>query len=338
MIVVSHYRILDAEESAGLVNEKREFAMEVLVGLSERPKRLSAKYFYDDAGSKIFEEIMSLYEYYPTPCEREIFEVHKAGILAPLIERPFNLVDLGAGDGDKTLVLIRHLLDAGADFRYVPIDISEDAMRRMTDAIAAEYPTLKLEGIVADYFDGIRWLGAQDDSRANLTLFLGSNIGNFDKGNARGFLRRLWNSMSAGDHLLVGFDLKKDINTLLRAYSDDQGVTARFNLNLLTRMNRELGANFDVDKFQHFGTYDVTSGAMKSYLISLEKQSVYIDELQCTFEFDPFEPIFTEYSYKYLSTDIDELADVTGFAEVERFYDQRRFFCDALWRVEKSGR
>lgn len=312
--------------------------MDVLVGLSETPKRVSSKYFYDEEGSRIFQEIMNLYEYYPTPCEREIFDAHKAEIVAPVVDKPFNLIDLGAGDGDKTLILIRHLLEVGADVRYVPIDISEDAMRDMTNAIAETHPNLVIEGLVGDYFDGIRWLGAQADRRSNLVLFLGSNIGNFDKGNARAFLRRLWTSMAADDHLLVGFDLKKDINTMLRAYSDDQGVTARFNLNLLERMNRELGANFALDKFQHFGTYDVNSGAMKSYLISLERQSVHIEELHYTFEFEPYEPIFTEYSYKYLSTDVDALAEATGFAEVERFYDRRNFFCDALWRVVKNPR
>jgi uncharacterized SAM-dependent methyltransferase len=158
---------------------------------------------------------------------------------------------------------------------------------------------------------------------------------NFDRARARAFLRRMWSDLKSGDRLLIGFDLKKDIELLLDAYNDSQGITTAFNLNLLTRINRELHADFDVSKFRHFGTYDVFSGAMHSYLVSLAQQTVYIDALQLTFEFKPWEPIFTEYSYKYLESDIAALSADAGFVVERQFFDHRHWFVDSLWRAEK---
>jgi uncharacterized SAM-dependent methyltransferase len=174
---------------------------------------------------------------------------------------------------------------------------------------------------------------SQQDDRERLVLFLGSNIGNFDKPRARAFLRRIWSGLTEGDHLMVGFDLKKDIEVLLDAYNDREGVTSAFNLNLLSRINRELGGDFALDKWRHYGTYNVFTGAMESYLVSLEAQDVSIDALRTAFHFEPWEPIHTEYSYKYLERDIDDLAEVCGFDIQDRYMDPRRWFCDALWRV-----
>jgi uncharacterized SAM-dependent methyltransferase len=167
-------------------------------------------------------------------------------------------------------------------------------------------------------------------------LFLGSNIGNLDRPRARTFLRRLWTGLASGDHVLIGFDLKKDIERLLAAYNDREGVTASFNLNLLTRINRELGGHFDAARFRHFSTYNVFSGAMESYLVSLDPQEVRIDRLQSSFTFRAWEPLHTEYSYKYLLADIERLAKESGFEVVSHFHDRRGFFADSLWRVEKG--
>ncbi|MEO1171737.1 MAG: L-histidine N(alpha)-methyltransferase, partial [Myxococcota bacterium] len=153
---------------------------------------------------------------------------------------------------------------------------------------------------------------------------------------SRVFLRQLWESLNPHDLVLIGFDLKKDIDVLLRAYNDSEGLTAQFNLNLLTRINRELGGNFDVNRFRHYGTYDVQSGAMESYLVSLAQQTVYIDSLHQTFEFQPFEAVHTEYSYKFLETDIANLAEATDFRPIGHWYDSRHWFTSHLWRVEKS--
>jgi len=332
----SSYRVLSAEERSRLHDSGREFALDVLTSLSEQPKRLPSKYFYDDEGSRLFQKIMGLGEYYPTGCEREILENHGRSIVASCPQGPMNLIDLGAGDGAKTRVLIDHLHASGADFRYVPLDISEGAIRELAGKLEADYPWLEIEGLVCDYADGLAWLAQMDANRTNVVLFLGSNLGNFDRARSRAFLRLLWTSLRDGDYVLVGFDLKKDIDVLLHAYNDAEGVTAAFNLNLLSRINRELGADFRLEAFRHFGTYDVFSGAMKSYLVSLEQQRVDIAALGRTFDFEPWEPVLTEYSYKYLESDITDLAEATGFAIDAIYRDSRRYFADALWRVVKT--
>ncbi|MEM6731613.1 MAG: L-histidine N(alpha)-methyltransferase [Myxococcota bacterium] len=332
---ISGYRRLDADEITNPLSS-RQFSLDVLTGLSEKPKRLPSRYFYDDEGSRLFSAICDNGDYYPTRSETEILETYLDQILDQVGNtRPINVVDLGAGDGRKTMVFLDRCSARGIDAQFVPIDISEGAMRDLVEKMGNERPELSVQGIVADYFDGLHWL-SQSKDRLNLVLFLGSNIGNFNKYQARVFLRQLWEALNPHDLLFTGFDLKKDIDILLRAYNDSEGLTARFNLNLLTRINRELGANFDTNRFRHYGTYDVQSGAMESYLVSLAWQSVYIDSLHQTFEFEPFEAVHTEYSYKFLETDIEELAAATDFRPIGHWYDSRHWFTNHLWRVEKS--
>jgi L-histidine Nalpha-methyltransferase len=330
------YRILGPEAVSALHDPHREFAYDVLVGLSERPKRVPSKYFYDEAGSRGFQAIMELPEYYLTRCETEILEKNCERILEPLMGEKINVVDLGAGDGKKTMIVLEHLRRAKADFTYVPIDISESAMRDLVDTVRARMPDVRIEGLVGEYSQCVEALGKEDASRRNLVLFLGSNIGNFNSVRARAFLRRLWSVLREDDRVLIGFDLKKDIEILLAAYNDRRGVTREFNLNLLHRMNRELGAHFDVKSFRHFGTYNVFSGAMESYLVSLEAQIVRVDALEMSFSFDAWEPVHTEYSYKYLRSDVESLAKDTGFTYEARFEDERGYFLDARWRVLKT--
>jgi len=316
------------------VDEKQKLALDVLLGLSETPKRISSKYIYDEEGSRIFQEIMRLPEYYPTRCEREILRSHKGAILEPIKEEAFELVELGAGDGSKTEVLLRHFAESSARFRYVPVDISESSQQGLCDTLEERMPGLSVLAIVAEYFDALQWLTANEKER-KLVLFLGSNIGNFSRSQTRVFLRSMWNALNPGDRVLIGFDLKKDIDVLLDAYNDAAGTTARFNKNILRRINRELGGDFDLSKFRHYATYDVFSGAMESYLVSLETQVVTIREMQERFEFAPWEPIHTEYSYKYLESDIERIAAEAGFVIEGQFFDDRRYFVDSLWRVEK---
>lgn len=329
----SGYRVLAPKE---VRSDDRELAYEVLVGLSEHPKRLPSRLFYDDEGSRLFQRIMALGEYYLTDCEREILEAHKGDLADAVAAEAVNVVDLGAGDGEKTFILLDHLAKRSIEHCYVPIDISEGAMRTLVERATTRLPLLDVEGIIAEYSDGLEALAQAESGRRNLVLFLGSNIGNFDRARSRAFLRRLWNALNPGDLLLIGFDLKKDIDLLLRAYNDREGVTAAFNLNLLTRLNRALGAQFDTEKFRHFGTYDVFSGAMQSYLVSLERQLIEISQLSLAFQFEPWEPIHTEYSYKYLRSDVTTLAKDTGFSIQAEFLDDKRWFLDSLWRVEKA--
>ena len=244
----------------------------------------------------------------------------------------YDYTSFGAGDGTKTFLLLDALRRAGVTTRYVPVDISEGAMASLHAKVEAKLPDQAVHGLVGDYVGALRHLSTVDD-RHRLVLFLGSNIGNFDKPRARAFLRRLWTGLRPGDHALIGFDLKKDIEVLLAAYNDRNGTTSAFNLNLLARINRELGGHFDLSEWRHYGTYNVFTGAMESYIVSLKEQHVAIDALRTSFHFMPWEPIHTEYSYKYLDHDITDLAAFTGFEIVSRFCDDKKWFCDALWRV-----
>jgi dimethylhistidine N-methyltransferase len=330
------YKVIDAKDIELATGEEHDFALDVLLGLSKEQKSIPPKYFYDDRGSELFEEITQLSEYYPTSCESEILERHRGEISALIGDRPFNIVELGAGDGHKTEIILRQLRDDGRSFQYVPIDISEGAMRSLTTRLADGKPPMRIQGIVGDYFHGLIWHSFNHSDR-NLALFLGSNIGNMDGHEARAFLRSLWNYLEKDDLLLIGFDLKKSTDVLLPAYSDARGVTAEFNLNLLDRMNRELGANFDRGKFKHYAMYDAVSGGMRSYLISTEEQTVTIEAVRTRFQFAAYEAIHTEYSYKFLDTDIRDLAAISGFEIVDQFYDRQKYFTDSVWRVVKTG-
>jgi L-histidine N-alpha-methyltransferase len=316
---------------------KQELGLSVLEGLSKRPKNLPSHLFYNDKGSDLFTKIMSLKEYYPTRCEAEILKSQKNEILSYFPQGFFNLIELGCGDGQKTLILLEELLKKKREFQFVPLDISQAAVETLISNLKKKLKKIEfsIQGLVAEYFQGLSWLN-QQESKKNVVLFMGSNIGNFQKFTAMRFLRNLWLSLNAGDLVMIGFDLKKDLDTLYDAYNDKKGITKEFNLNVLDRMNEQLGANFDRSKFQHQGLYNVQTGAMESYLMSLEQQEVFIKDLGKSFSFDPWEPIHMEYSYKYLTKDIEELAESTGFEIVKHFKDSKGYFIDSLWRVIKD--
>lgn len=316
---------------------ERAFATDVLLGLTSDLKRLSSRYIYDARGSELFSRIMDLEEYYPTRCEREILEHHQEAFAQAAGSEPFNLVELGAGDGRKTSILLEHFLQQGLEFRYVPIDISADALRQLLHNLRQRYPKLAVEGLVADYQEGLSWLKEQS-TRRNFVLFMGSNIGNFNMAQALQFLQRLWHSLQHNDLLAIGFDLKKDPRIIQRAYDDAGGVTAEFNLNLLHRINRELGGNFNVDQFSFYSTYVPLSGAIESYLMSEKAQEVRIEELNLTVRFEEWEPIHTEYSVKYTLKEAELLAANAGFEVVQHLQDDKRWFTDSIWRVVKASK
>lgn len=332
----SGYRILDRADTVESFDETNAFALDVLVGLSDARKSLPSKYLYDAKGSRLFHEITHLKEYYPTDCEIEILETQFAQIGSYVKGKPFNLVELGAAYGRKARILMQKLVKQGLEFQYVPIDISEGAMKELVANVHKALPNLEVCGLVSDYFQGLKWLNNRYE-RKNFVIFLGSSIGNFTRAQSRFFLRNVWSALKDGDNVMVGFDLKKDIELLLDAYNDSKGITAEFNINLLRRINNELGGEFDTNKFRFFCTYDVFSGAMESYLVSLKKQVVYIDKIGLSFSFEPWEPIHTEYSYKYLVSDIETLAVETGFLVEEHLFDSKRFFTDSIWHVNKPG-
>lgn len=314
---------------------KHKFATDLLLGLSAQPKHIPSKYFYDDAGSRLFQQIMNLPEYYLTNCEMQVLETHAADIVSKLGSGPVNIVELGAGDGSKTKVILKSFFEKNIPITYYPLDISNDALKQLISAFGKEFEQLKIQGIQSDYEEGVRWI-SKHNSQKNLILFLGSNIGNMLLKDAKTFLRKLWKSLNHEDEVLIGFDLKKDISLLLPAYNDSQGITRDFNLNLLTHVNDRLGANFNTDNFRHYGTYDAERGAMVSYLISLKSQDVHIANLNKTFSFLPFEPIQVEFSYKFLIEEIEEISQQTGFRIEAEWYDEKGWYVDVLLSVQKN--
>lgn len=309
-----------------------EFAKDVLEGLSAKPKHLSSKYFYDEKGDKLFQKIMGLPEYYLTKKEFSILDSHKVEILADLLASPsFNLVELGAGDGLKTKILIRYLQNEKANFTYYPIDISGSVLRELKTDLQQSFPALDVQPIKGTYKRALeerKW----ENQHPSLLLFLGGNIGNFTYQEAFSMLNRIARSLKSGDYLLVGFDLKKDPATILKAYNDAEGVTRDFNLNILSRINKELGGNFDMAKFKHWPAYDPVTGECRSYLVSSEKQKVEVKDLKRTFYFENAEAIHTEISKKYSHEELEELAVKSGFRVIRDFDDPDHYFTDALWQ------
>src|SRR4051812_32259918 len=309
---------------------KEQFYKDVIHGLSSTPKHLQSKYFYDAVGDQLFQAIMDLPEYYLTRCEQEIFVKQTKALAAPLLERfeAFDVLELGAGDAIKSTHLLSYLNECGKDFTYYPVDISENVIQLLEREMPQRIPGLEVQGLNGDYFDMLD--KSYDLSRRKkLVLFLGSNIGNFNREEAERFLQALNFHMQRGDLVLIGIDLKKNPKDILAAYNDHSGVTKAFNLNLLKRINHELGANFNLTQFDHYPSYNPITGACKSYLISLENQEVTIGEE--TFFFYKNEPVWTELSHKYAENEIDELAVLTGFQPVEKYYDSQHWFVDVLW-------
>ncbi len=330
------FKVLDSKDLEGVVPPNQQFALDVLIGLSEKPKRLSSMYFYDDVGSVLFQQIMALPEYYLTNCEFEILKTHSSSIVDLIGEgESFNLIELGAGDGTKTSLLIEQFLKREMSFQYIPIDISQSAMQILMKNLAQQFKKLTANGLVAEYFDGLRWI-SQINTRRNLVLILGSNLGNFNQAKTRVFLRSLWNVLKDGDLVVIGFDLKKDIDVMLKAYNDSRGITAQFNLNLLNRINNELGGQFNLDTFRFYANYNVFSGAIESFLVSLTDQTVFVAQIGESFHFDAWEPIHTEYSYKFLKSDIEKLAANTGYRIEKQLFDSKHYFTDSIWSVEKK--
>lgn len=326
-------RITDLSTPEAGTSALARFAEDVKNGLSQPEKELSSRYFYDGEGSRLFQKIMHLPEYYLTRSEHEVFSTHSQAIAAELAATGnFHLIDLGAGDATKTKIILRQLLQQQADFDYVPVDISGDAMTGLCEALQEELPGLQTHAVVGDYFDALDWLDANKPSRKVL-LFLGSNIGNFAPEERLAFLQKVRAHMQPGDMLLIGMDLCKDPDTILRAYDDSAGITAAFNLNLLHRINRELGGNIEVDQFRHFALYDPQEGVMKSYLISQQAQEVGIKAIGKSFHFGAWEAIHTESSYKFTLEQAKTMGHDIGFKIQHIFQDKNEYFADVLYAL-----
>lgn len=316
------------------VSERKRFAADLIAGLSKTPKTLSSKYFYDGEGSRLFQQIMELPEYYLTRTETHIFETQKKEIIYRCNQdrTPFNLVDLGAGDAAKTKILIKELTEQRVPFTYTPIDISEDALQHLNASLKIAFPGLPVQTVASEYFDGLEWLKKSQQDR-KVILFLGSNIGNFESNAIRVFGRQLRKFLMPGDQILMGFDLQKDPLLIRQAYDDAAGVTAAFNFNLLHRINQEFNGNIEVANFQHFAEYNPVTGDMKSYLICKTGQKINLKSIPYTFTLEPWEAIHTETSHKFTLKEIEKLASQTGLLIEDVFTDEKHYFADVLFKV-----
>lgn len=310
--------------------EDSTFGQDVIEGLSSTPKRLSSRWFYDEIGDALFQEIMAMPEYYLTRAEYWILEEHAKSILQHL-SPTFQMVELGAGDGTKTKLLLKELLHSGNEVKYFPIDISENALFKLQESLQIEYPELKTEYIQADYFAALK-SSALNNQTQKLILFLGSNIGNLDQEQSFDFFKQLFDSIQPGDFVLTGFDRVKDSEKILLAYNDPQGITAKFNLNLLQRINSEFDADFNLVAFYHQPEYNPQLKAAVSFIVSKTEQTVQIKGLNKTILFAAGEKIHTEISRKFTLEDIAEIADKSGFQIIRNYHAVQEEFTDSLWQ------
>lgn len=310
--------------------EVTEFENDIVQGLTSQPKKLSSKYFYDTKGDLLFQQIMAMPEYYLTRAEQSIFDNCKGPIAEAIADQAIDIIELGAGDGTKTRTLLKELTHRQIDFRYIPSDISPNILAELKHGLLEELPALNIHLLPGDYFQSLSTL-PERNNRKRIFFYLGSNIGNLEKNAAVDFLNFLRQFMQSGDQLLIGIDLKKDPAKILAAYNDPTGHTAAFNLNLLTRINNEMDANFDTSQFRHWESYDPLTGAARSYIISEQIQTVQLKSVDRSIHFDAWEAIQVELSQKYSPAEVDELALAAGYTRAEHFFDSESGFVDSLW-------
>ncbi|MGA8005170.1 MAG: L-histidine N(alpha)-methyltransferase [Burkholderiales bacterium] len=296
------------------------FLDDVISGLSQPQKALPPKYLYDAEGSRLFERICRLREYYPTRTELALTRRHLHEIVRFAGER-CELIEYGSGESVKTRMLIEHLRPS----RYVPVEISEAALRAAATRLAREFAWLDIAAVVGDFSRPLKLppRGSRK-ARRRVAYFPGSTIGNLSPSEAEGFLRMTRAQVGASGAMLVGVDLKKDANVLHAAYNDAKGVTAAFNLNLLARINRELAGDFDLRRFRHYAFYNASLGRVEMHLVSLARQSVRVGRSR--FQFDAGETIHTENSWKYSVEEFQALAAEAGFRAARVWRDRRGLF------------
>ena len=310
--------------------EGQTFAQAVREGLSSAPKTLPCQYLYDAAGSELFEAICGLPEYYPTRTEDAILRRHAAAMIDGWDQAPV-LVELGSGSSTKTRRLIGAALDRYEELHYLPIDVSPTILESSARSLVREFPRLRVTGYAGDYREALQEIGRRV-RRPKCLVFLGSSLGNYADAQAVDLLRQIARAMGPEDRLLLGTDLAKDRATLEAAYDDAQGVTAAFSRNILARINRELGGDFDLSAFAHRATYHPERGRVEIHLVSLRDQTVQIPDADLAAEFAEGETIHTEDSHKYEPEALASLAERAGFDEEQAWTDDRGWFRVQRWR------
>ena len=302
---------------------QKTFAQELSISIRQKQKAINPKFFYDQKGSQLFEKICVLPEYYLTRTEISILK-QIDGKLQSYLDGNFRLVELGSGSSQKTRLLIDMLTRLQKHVEYFPIDISK-ILKTSSVALQSDYKKLHITGIIDNYENGLEFVKNYDDMK-NLIVFLGSSFGNFDPENGIKFLQKINSSMKKGDLFLVGLDLVKDKDVLYQAYNDSQGITAQFNLNVLSRINSELGGNFDTSKFVHHAVYNENQNKIELYLRSLSKQTVEIPNADLMLEIDEDELIHTENSHKYTISQIKQMFTITGYQIKDMWNDDNRYY------------
>ena len=308
-----------------------DFRTSALAGLAMEERSIPSRFLYDEVGSALFEAITRLHEYYLTRKERGILE-RRAPEIVRSVGKEIEIVEFGSGSAEKTRLLLQAAFERQQNLRFVPIDISQAALKGSAINLLNEHPGLDVVAISAEYRDALHALPPAGQPR--LLLFLGSNIGNFTPGDAKGFLGAISKEMSSADRLLVGIDLIKDPDIIEQAYNDPAGVTAAFNKNLLSRVNRELGGQFSLDCFSHFAPYVKEKKKIEMRLVSECDQWVRIEGLKGSLQFKRGEYIHTEDSHKYSIDGFEKMAQKAGLNLVERWTDEDGWF--ALTLLQKS--
>lgn len=309
-----------------------DFAQNINEGLGNRnQKRIKPKYFYDSEGSHLFEEICRQSEYYPWRIEAAIIREHSIKMARMHSKKEISIIELGSGSSTKTRILLQEILLRQSSLYYFPIDVSKTMLRETINKLSTDFSNLRTIGISSDYVDGVdkaNSLISIDNQIPDrkLIIFLGSSIGNFEPNESISFLRNLRSKMEKNDNLLLGIDLHKNKKVLEAAYNDEKGITAKFNLNLLTRINRELRGEFNLECFIHHAFYNSSCKRIEMHLVSTKDQQVYVGRLGRTFSFDKNETIHTENSYKYSPEEIKQMAEDSQFVIKRNFFDEKKWF------------
>lgn len=313
-----------------------QFYDDIVKGLQSKPKYLPSKYFYDHKGDELFQRLMKSDEYYLTGCEMEIFcDQHQNMADAILeIQPEWDVIEFGPGDAVKSKFLLGALMKRKAIATYFPIDISENIIKFLQSHFMECHPDLALYGLNGEYLEMLKKV-SESSTLPKLILFLGANIGNFSVLDMKLFCKDLAAQLSPGDLVMVGFDLKKNPFKILAAYNDEGKITKEFNLNLLQRINKELGADFQLTQFEHYPTYDPQTGCCKSFLVSTANQTVSLGH-DVYIHFMQDEPIFMEISQKYELDELAQIAQECGFEPLMNFMDSKEYFVDALWQRKEE--
>jgi L-histidine N-alpha-methyltransferase len=315
---------------------REDFAKEVKNGLGRKKKKLNPKFFYDKRGSELFEQICVQPEYYLTITEYKIIIENINSLLKYYENKDICIIELGSGSSKKTKVLLNYFLKKQeGNLHYFPIDISQEMLYKSSLKLQSDLPQIINHPIASDYFEGISTVTKFIDSQHNipnkkLMLFLGSSLGNFEPKGAITFLSKLRENIKNEDSLLIGFDLQKKKNIIEAAYNDVEGITAKFNLNILERINKELNGEFDLENFEHLAYYNQVKNRIEMHLLSKVKQKVKVNKLNQLFDFEKGETILTENSYKYTLKSIEQLANKSNLRVERNFLDKNEWFNLAL--------